>query len=291
MPLIQFHLDLNNNELRRAVVHKLAAAPSTPTEGQIYYNSIDKFIYSYNGSAWTTLTSTLSTITATAPLIKTGTSSAPILSIDIASASTAGSMSISDKVKLDAATSINSASTLVIRDGLGNISSSTFTGLLIGTADNAALLNNQSSSYHLSRTNHAGTQLATTISNFDSQVRTNTLNQLAAPTLALSLNSQKITNLATPTLGTDAATKAYTDTLVSGISIVAKYSVSIGDGTTTSYTITHNLNSRDVIARIYTSAAPYAMIITDIEHTTINTITLIFTTPPTLNQYRVVVIA
>jgi len=40
---------------------------------------------------------------------------------------------------------------------------------------------------------------------------TTVLNSITAPTASLSLNSQKITNLATPTLNTDAATKAYVD--------------------------------------------------------------------------------
>jgi hypothetical protein len=57
----------------------------------------------------------------------------------------------------------------------------------------------------LARANHTGTQLANTISNFDTQVRTNTLNQMAAPTAAVSMNSQKITNLAAPTVSGDAA--------------------------------------------------------------------------------------
>lgn len=64
----------------------------------------------------------------------------------------------------------------------------------------------------LDRSNHTGTQLASTISDFDTQVRTNRLDQMAAPTGSLSVNSQKITNLATPTANGDAATKAYVDT-------------------------------------------------------------------------------
>jgi hypothetical protein len=61
------------------------------------------------------------------------------------------------------------------------------------------------------RANHTGTQTASTISDFDTQVRTSRLDQMAAPTGSVSLNSQKITNLATPTSNTDAATKAYAD--------------------------------------------------------------------------------
>lgn len=46
------NLNLNKNELQNAVVQPLAVAPSNPKEGQIYYNSTDKFIYRYNGTAW-----------------------------------------------------------------------------------------------------------------------------------------------------------------------------------------------------------------------------------------------
>lgn len=68
-----------------------------------------------------------------------------------------------------------------------------------------------------SRANHTGTQLANTISDFDTQVRTSRLDQMAAPTAAVSLNSQKITNLADPTVSTDAANKNYVDTAIAGI--------------------------------------------------------------------------
>jgi hypothetical protein len=60
---------------------------------------------------------------------------------------------------------------------------------------------------------------AAKISDFDSQVRLSRLDQMAAPTVDLSLNSRKITNLALPTNDQDAANKAYVDTVRQGLDV------------------------------------------------------------------------
>jgi len=61
----------------------------------------------------------------------------------------------------------------------------------------------------LARANHTGTQTASTVSDFDTQVRTSRLDQMAAPTAAVSVNSQKITNLANPVDNGDAVSLGY----------------------------------------------------------------------------------
>lgn len=45
-------LNLNKNEIQNAVIQPLATAPANPKEGQIYYNSSDKFIYRFDGTNW-----------------------------------------------------------------------------------------------------------------------------------------------------------------------------------------------------------------------------------------------
>ena len=71
--------------------------------------------------------------------------------------------------------------------------------------------------------------------------------------------------------------------------VVSKYATNVGDASATSYTITHNLGTRDVIVSVYEGSGSYAEVICDVNHATTNTITLLFSVAPTLNQYRVVV--
>ena len=133
--------DFNKNETQNMRTHNLAAAPSTPGLGQRYYDTTTNCEYYWNG-AW---------------------------------------------IPTDAA----------LRTGIP------LSNLAVDP---------------LARANHTGTQTAATISDFNTAVRTNRLDQMAAPTAAVSMNSQKITNLATPTAGTDAANKQYVDDTVASIS-------------------------------------------------------------------------
>lgn len=63
-----------------------------------------------------------------------------------------------------------------------------------------------------------------------------------------------------------------------------------GDDTTTTFTITHNLNSRDIIVNVYDSST-YEDVIVDITKTSVNTVTIGFASAPTTGTtYNVVAI-
>jgi len=127
-------LAANQNELRLAVVGNLSAAPATPKAGQMYYDTTQNATFMYNGTAW---------------------------------------------VATDASK-------------------------YVATIPNTALVTNP-----LARANHTGTQLASTISNFAAAADALTLDTFAAPVAAVSMNSNRLTNLAAPTTGTDAANQTY----------------------------------------------------------------------------------
>jgi hypothetical protein len=68
-------LDLNKTELQNAVIQNLATAPSTPAEGQVYYDSSagDKSIYFWDGSNWVDVGGDVRSVIAGAGLTQTGT--------------------------------------------------------------------------------------------------------------------------------------------------------------------------------------------------------------------------
>lgn len=306
-----------------------------------------------------------------------------------------------------------------------------------GVYQNSAWAYHADKTFLLARANHTGTQLASTISNFDTQVQTSRLDQMAVPTSDVSINSHKLTNVTDPTSNQDAATKAYVDNVLAGLAwkdqvrvattangtlatafangqtvdgktlvtgdrillknqttgsengiyvvqasgapirstdadtgaemqsaacfisegttnggtawvctntgtitigstaltfaqfsggatytagngltltgssfsvvadtgitvsgsgvkadltvLVTKYSADIGDGSSTSITVTHSLGTKDVIVQVYDKTTPFAQLECDVQHTSTSALTLVFAVAPTSSQYRVVV--
>lgn len=134
------NIDLNKNELQNAVLQPLASAPSTPVEGQVYYNTVSDTPYIYANGAWLDMgvqggagaTDLGATLSASNVIVTSSTGAdATIPAVD---GTNAGVMTPTQKTKLDG----------------------------IATAATA----NSTDAYLLSRANHTGTQTASTISDF-----------------------------------------------------------------------------------------------------------------------------
>jgi hypothetical protein len=190
-----------------------ATADSYETTLQVTDPTADRTITLPNATGTVVLadaTQTLSNKTLTTPVISSITNGAATLTLPTST----GTVALTTDIPAGVVTTSDS----------GTVTS---TMILNGTITNddinasAAIALSKLATDPLARANHTGSQTASTISDFDTQVRTSRLDQMAVPTASVSLNAQKITGLATPTDATDATTKAYVDAVTEGLHIHA----------------------------------------------------------------------
>jgi len=74
-----------------------------------------------------------------------------------------------------------------------------------------------------------------------------------------------------------------------GASTVERVAATIGNGTDTSYTVTHNFGTRDVAVQIRETGGSYLSVVTPVAFNE-DTVVVTFATPPSTNEYRVTVI-
>ena len=68
-----------------------------------------------------------------------------------------------------------------------------------------------------------------------------------------------------------------------------KYATAIGNGTDTTFTITHSLNDPNVLVQIKETASPFELVSADVSFTDANNIQVSFLNPPTTNQFTVTI--
>ena len=244
------NIDLSRNQLLNAGFQNLATAPSTPFLSQLYYNTVDKRYYQYNGTDWIGMDSTGATMTGS--------------NIITAINGAAGTI---DWDNLNIIKANITGLGIPAQDTVYSLPTATVTilgGIKIGTGLNIA-----SGVVSVDNTG-ANTYTDTAISNLiDSSPGTlDTLNELAAA------------------LGDD-PNFATTVTTALGLR-TQKYSTVLS--ASASQVITHNINSRDVIVSIRQTASPYEKVETDVEFTSIDTVTVKFAVAPAASQYTITIV-
>ena len=66
-------------------------------------------------------------------------------------------------------------------------------------------------------------------------------------------------------------------------------SQTIGNNSSTSFTVTHNFNTRDVVVQVYETGSPYDSVHVDVSRSTVNAVVITFASAPATDSYRVVV--
>lgn len=92
------NLDLQKNELQNAALQNLATAPSSPVQGQVYYDTVADAVKVWDGAAWQTLATgggTVTSVTAASPLSSTG-GNTPEISIQDGTTSQKGAVQLED---------------------------------------------------------------------------------------------------------------------------------------------------------------------------------------------------
>jgi len=125
------NLDLNQNQLLNGSFQSLASDPGSGNfEGRLIYNSTEKVLKVYTGSAWRkALHATASSTTALTVSESNGTVTFAIAAAD---GSDPGLQSSAHYTQAAGATAVNTASTVVKRDGSGNFAAGTITAALTG---------------------------------------------------------------------------------------------------------------------------------------------------------------
>jgi hypothetical protein len=251
------HLDLAQNELRNAKIQNLAAAPGTPVKGQVYFNTTTNKFNVYNGTVW----------------VEMGQSEAT-----------------------------------------GDMEKSIYDTNNSGVVDNSEQLNGQGASHYLDRTNHTGSQAIGTVSGLQTALdgkaatgHTHTSADITDFTAAVNALIGNVIDGAPGALDTlneiaaalgdnpdFAATLAtqisdITDRLnaLEAVTPATKYATTVGGSTT--MTVTHNLNTTDVIVQVR-QVSNGEVVETDVTVANANEVTISTAVAPAADSLRVTVI-
>lgn len=181
------NIDLAKNQLQNAVIQPLASAPSSPVEGQIYYNTTDDTIYVWANGAWLDLgvqggsgaTDLSQSLSATTVAVNSSTGAD--ITIAAADNTNAGVMTSAMQVKLAGIEALADVTDATNVDAAGAVmNSDTSTASMSFVIDEDTMSSNSATKVPTQQSTKAyvDTQVAALVDASPSTL--NTLNELAA---------------------------------------------------------------------------------------------------------------
>ena len=305
------NLKANQNQLLEAVLHSVAVEPTQAVAGQVYYNTKDKRAYVYTGAVWMAMDAKDASPTAVS-IVNTINDGDKLINID--------------KIK-DLAAKLSAANIVAtINDGTENINAERINGLAnaLDGANIVSKINDGTSKININTSDGLEDKLTPdkivdSVIASDKTIPTNKITGLdtaladkitdaqaqAKADTALQQAKTFATSEITRIIG--GASEAYDtlkeieeklkssdnarDLINNAVKNKAgKLAKDIGDGTATEFTVSHNLNTQDVVITVRENNAPFAQVITDIEVTDANNIKVKFAKAPAQNEYRVIIV-
>ena len=315
------NLDLSKNQILNAAIQNLSSAPSSPVQGQIYYNTLDYRIYFWDGTSWVDMSGDIRDVLGGNGL--TATTSNGIVTLDVnVDNTTVEVFADSLRVKDAGITSakINDLSTnITLNAGTTAIPTAyavkSYVDSVVGNLGNLeGGWDASTGSFPVGANPAGGTRagdywyvtsagtvggVAFNIGDLIVAKVGSASTAFASDWIQLEVNRDqatefilglvKIADQITTDAGvddTEAVTplklKTYLDNRIGG------YATYIGDGMNTTFGITHGLGTADLIVAVY-QVPTMEEVMVDVSVGSSSFISISFATPPSMSQYRVVI--
>lgn len=305
------NLKANQNQLLEAVLHSVAVEPSQAVAGQVYYNTKDKRAYVYTGAVWMAMDAKDADPSAVS-IVKTINNGSALINLDkikdlavkltatnIVATINGGTENINaDRINGIAGTITAGDIVSKINGGNSKINTSKIDGLddklKIDTIIQALIASNKT--IPTNKITGLNNTLATKITDAQAQAKADTALQQAKTFVTQEIN--KLVNGASSAYDTFKEIEELlkkNDTLANALKQgiagkTGKFVSVIGNGTATEFTVTHKLNTQDVVVMVRENKAPFAQVITEVEVTDTNNIKVRFAKAPAEGSYKVVVV-
>ena len=289
------NLDLNNNEIKNVKIDVVTSDPSSNlAEGRIIYNSQEDLMKFYDGSAWVSMKNVdtdvdvnVTNLKARLPQISDSFTIGDATDVTV---TTSGDLTVTGDLTVNGTTTTVNTATLDIEDNIitlnknqtGTPAVTLRSGIEVERGDSTNVKFQFNELIDKWQFTEDGTTFYNLVQIQDASETVKGIVELATTTEATT--GTDTARAVTPAgLAAHNAARSFAALLDDSVSGVSKSS--------NTFTVTHNLATRDVMIQVYEAASPYENIQVDIARSASNTndITIDFATDPGNGNYRVLV--